>query len=147
VLPRSSFEYILKSTTNIIDVFIGARRVGKTSIMKNIISALLNSGIKPKQIVYFVADARISKDIVPEDIVKYMKNVFNLKSSDKIYLFLNRKGELTEVKFRNNITPEDLEKYQLISDEIRFIIKEQSEVFGNVLPMHSMTVLDEYLLQ
>ena len=115
--------------------------------MKNIISALLNSGIKPKQIVYFVADARISKDIVPEDIVKYMKNVFNLKSSDKIYLFLNRKGELTEVKFRNNITPEDLEKYQLISDEIRFIIKEQSEVFGNVLPMHSMTVLDEYLLQ
>jgi hypothetical protein len=89
VIHRSGFERQNNSTSNVIDVFIGARRVGKTSIMKSIINHLLESGIHSKQIVYFVTDARVSKSIVPEDIVNFVRKTFNIISKKKIFLFLD----------------------------------------------------------
>lgn len=89
VFTRSSFDYLKKNGTKLIDVFIGARRVGKTSIMQDIINDLLDSGVKNFQVVYFVTDARITKDLVPEDIVRFVRKKFKLKESKKIYLFLD----------------------------------------------------------
>jgi len=96
VRPRSSFEKLINNKSNIIDVLIGARRVGKTSIMKNIINRLLESGVKNNQIVYFVSDARVSKDVVPEDIVNYVRDTFNIRMTQKIYLFLDEVQDMQD---------------------------------------------------
>lgn len=89
VKTRSNLNSILKNSSNVIDVFIGARRVGKTSIMQSIINHLIDSKINPRQIIYFVTDARVSTEITPEDIVNFVREAFNLKAKDKIYLFLD----------------------------------------------------------
>lgn len=96
VKHRSSFEKLINNKSNIIDILIGARRVGKTSIMKNIINRLLESGVNNKQIVYFVSDARVSKDVVPEDIVNYVRETFNIGLTKKIYLFLDEVQDMAD---------------------------------------------------
>jgi uncharacterized protein len=89
VFSRSSFSYLKENGTELIDVFIGARRVGKTSIMQDIINNLLDSGIKSSQIVYFVTDARITENLIPEDIIRFVRKKYNIKESKKVYLFLD----------------------------------------------------------
>lgn len=96
VKSRSSFEKLIHNTSNIIDVLIGARRVGKTSIMKNIINHLLDSGINPHQIVYFVSDARVSKNVVPEDIINHVRSIFKINLTKKIYLFLDEVQDMQD---------------------------------------------------
>lgn len=96
VVPRSSFKKLITNNSKTIDVFIGARRVGKTSIMKNIINHLLNSGIDKHNIVYFVTDARVSKEIVPEDIVSFVRTNFNTTSKETIYLFLDEVQDMPD---------------------------------------------------
>jgi uncharacterized protein len=89
IIPRSSFSFLNKRLSNVIDIFIGARRVGKTSIMQGIINNLLDSGVKNYQIVYFVTDARISKELTPEDIVRFLREKFKLSLNKKVYFFLD----------------------------------------------------------
>ncbi|MEI6462947.1 MAG: ATP-binding protein [bacterium] len=96
VVPRSSFKKLITNNSKTIDVFIGARRVGKTSIMKNIINHLLNSGINRHNIVYFVTDARVSKKIVPEDIVNFVRANSNIASKETIYLFLDEVQDMPD---------------------------------------------------
>ncbi|MEI6886976.1 MAG: ATP-binding protein [bacterium] len=96
VIPRSSFKNLITNNSKIIDVFIGARRVGKTSIMKNIINHLLNSGINRHNIVYFVTDARVSKQVVPEDIVNFVRANFNVASKETVYLFLDEVQDMPD---------------------------------------------------
>ena len=94
--PRSSYETLIQSQNKNIDIFIGARRVGKTSIMQNIINRLLSSRVNKRQIIYFSADARISQSLAPEDIVTYVKTTFSLKQTDKIYLFLDEVQDMPD---------------------------------------------------
>jgi len=96
VKPRSSYEKHLNIKSNIIDVLIGARRVGKTSIMKNIINQLLDLKVDCHQIVYFVSDARVSQDIIPEDIVNIVRTIFKISLNKKIYLFLDEVQDMPD---------------------------------------------------
>ncbi|PJC80977.1 hypothetical protein CO009_00690 [Candidatus Shapirobacteria bacterium CG_4_8_14_3_um_filter_35_11] len=93
---RSSYEKHLNIKSNIIDVLIGARRVGKTSIMKNIINQLLDLKVDCHQIVYFVSDARVSQDIIPEDIVNIVRTIFKISLNKKIYLFLDEVQDMPD---------------------------------------------------
>jgi len=96
IKPRSSYKELIFNQSKNIDIFIGARRVGKTSLMQNVINHLLSSGINSKQIIYFSADARVSQSLSPEDIVSYVKTVFTLKPTDKIYLFLDEVQDMPD---------------------------------------------------
>lgn len=59
--------------------------------------------------------------------------------------FINRIGSMYEVKFRDNLTKEDLIKYQLINQKINFVVKEYSDLLSNTLPMHGKITLDMFL--
>lgn len=96
VIPRSSFTNLIESHTDSIDIFIGARRVGKTSIMKNIINRLLDSKVNGQHIVYFVTDARISKDTTPEEIITYIRDTFKINANQRVYFFLDEAQDLPD---------------------------------------------------
>lgn len=96
IIQRSSFAHLLSPTSKTIEVFIGARRVGKTSIMKSIINHLLDSGVSHKQIIYFVTDARVSADLTPEDIIHYVQKSFHLTPRQQIYLFLDEVQDMPD---------------------------------------------------
>lgn len=96
IKPRSSYESLIINQNKNIDIFIGARRVGKTSIMQNIINHLLSSKVNHHQIIYFSADARVSQSLMPEDIINFTRTRFNLKQSDRIYLFLDEVQDMPD---------------------------------------------------
>lgn len=147
ILPRSSFQYLLESKSTAIDILIGARRVGKTSIMKNIINNLLNSGVESKQIVYFVADARISKNIIPEDIIKYVKVTFNLKPSNKIYLFLDEIQDMNDWQRSVKYLYDNLNIKLYITGSSSLILKSETSKLTGRFILHEVLGLNyqEYL--
>ena len=71
-----------------IDVITGLRRTGKTTLMYQLISFLLRSGIKPRNILYFTFDERKKelKDIVREYEEKVLKERVREK---KVFIFLD----------------------------------------------------------
>ena len=147
ILPRSSFVYISELKNKVIDVFIGARRVGKTSIMKNIINNLLNSGTKVKNIVYFVSDARISKDTVPENIIDYVKNTFKLKTSEKIYLFLDEVLDMADWQRGVKYIYDNLNVKIYITGSSSLILKSETSKLTGRFIIHEVLGLNyqEYL--
>jgi len=68
----------------------GLRRVGKTSILKNFISTLIQkNGIAPKEIFYISLDLYALDDYSIAEIVNEYRKIHKLSSSQKIYLFLD----------------------------------------------------------
>ncbi len=97
---RYSFEGITRERylqklddvfTNKDIVFItGLRRVGKTSILKNFVSELINEkGIDPRYIFYITLDLIALSGMTITQIVKEYKKLHKIASSDKVYLFLD----------------------------------------------------------
>lgn len=73
-------------------VLTGLRRVGKTTIMYQVIEELINRGIDPKSILYF------SFDELVEDPIKILKTYAGITKVDwkreKVYLFLDEVHKL-----------------------------------------------------
>lgn len=68
----------------------GLRRVGKTSILKNFISELIQrKGVDPKEIFYISLDLYALDDYSIAEIVNEYRKIQKLPSSQKIYLFLD----------------------------------------------------------
>lgn len=68
----------------------GLRRVGKTSILKNFISELIQrKGVAPKEIFYISLDFYALDDYSIAEIVNEYRKIQKLPSSQKIYLFLD----------------------------------------------------------
>ena len=68
----------------------GLRRVGKTSILKNFISLLLNEKkIEPIYIFYISLDLIALKDFNILDIIKEYRKLHKIPSNQKIYIFLD----------------------------------------------------------
>lgn len=71
-------------------VFItGLRRVGKTTLMKIIISALLKKKIKKENILYVSVDDYLLHKKNIFDIIDEFKKIHKKRSDEKIYLFLD----------------------------------------------------------
>lgn len=68
----------------------GLRRVGKTSILKNFISMLINEkDIEPKHIFYITLDLIALSDMTISEIIKEYKKIHKIPSSQKLYIFLD----------------------------------------------------------
>lgn len=68
----------------------GLRRVGKTSILKNFISMLINEQhINPNHIFYISLDLYVLDDYSISEILDAYRKAHKLPSKEKIYLFLD----------------------------------------------------------
>ena len=68
----------------------GLRRVGKTSILKSLISRLINDEqIEAKKIFYISLDLLALADMSIEEILTAYRKLHKLSSKEKIYLFLD----------------------------------------------------------
>jgi len=68
----------------------GLRRVGKTSILKSLISRLIHhKGIEPEKIFYISLDLLALADMSIEEILTSYRKIHRLSSKEKVYLFLD----------------------------------------------------------
>lgn len=93
-----------------INIIIGSRRTGKTTILKQIIKQLLEKGTSPKSIFYLAMDHQKLSKISIYDHIKKFRALFMHKRETKIWLFLdeiqessNWEGELKSIYDTENI--------------------------------------------
>lgn len=86
----------LESDLRRIVVMSGARRTGKTTIMYQIISELLEQGVKPQNILFFTFDHPVIRMKGLEELINIYRN--NISSEEKFWLFID------EVQFDKNWT-------------------------------------------
>ncbi|MFT4304944.1 MAG: ATP-binding protein, partial [Candidatus Woesearchaeota archaeon] len=86
----------------------GLRRVGKSTLLKQLIFSLINDyKINPKYICYLSLDAFSFKEKSIFDLVREFRKINNLKISEKIYLFFD------EVSYKDSFKEELKNLYDL----------------------------------
>ena len=140
----------------------GLRRVGKTSILKNFISLLINKkGIEPKHIFYITLDLIALSDMTIGEIIKEYKKLHKIPSSQKLYIFLDEvtSKENYQQELKNIYDLEDIKIYassssaSLLKDRNAYLTGRQRVIevmpldFGEYLIFKNITIKksDAYL--
>ena len=77
-------------------IMSGARRIGKTTVLYQLIADLLNKGIKPQKILFFTFDHPVIRTAGIEQLLSIYKN--NICDDDHFYLFID------EIQFQKDWT-------------------------------------------
>ena len=131
-------------------IFItGLRRVGKTSILKNFISNLINEkDINPQYIFYITLDLIALSDMTITEILKEYKKIHKISSTLKIYVFLDEvtSKENYQQELKNFYDLENMKIYassssaSLLKDKNAYLTGRQRVI--EVMPLN----FDEYLI-
>ncbi len=91
LIPRTNYFTKLKSSLeNRSIIFLtGLRRVGKTSLMKLLISYLIENKTKSSHILYISLDDYTLRDKLLEDILIEYRRIHKLSLSEQIYIFFD----------------------------------------------------------
>jgi uncharacterized protein len=76
-----------------IEIFIGSRRTGKTTLLKQIINNLLTTGIIEKDIFYLALDHPVLSGVRISDHLRNIRKQFMHDRDRKLYLFLDEVQE------------------------------------------------------
>lgn len=78
----------------LIDILIGARRVGKTYILYSVVNRLLKHGISPKKIIFLSADLREVKEAGLRQIITDVIKLNKCKIGDSLHILVDEIQEL-----------------------------------------------------
>lgn len=109
-IKRDKYLSFLESNIKNKDIILltGLRRVGKSTLLKQLIFSLINDyKINPKYICYLSLDAFSFKEKSIFDLVREFRKINNLKISEKIYLFFD------EVSYKDSFKEELKNLYDL----------------------------------
>lgn len=156
---RDFYALIDELETDKITTIIGPRRVGKTTIMFQLIDYLLKEKkVDPKRILYISLDnaylERVTDEIIKDAVETYVKNIVKEpinKLTERVYVFLD------EIQYVKN-WPRKLKTWYDYKYKIKFILSGSSSTFirkGSsplvgrmtervILPMKFVDVLNYY---
>ncbi|MBU1088846.1 ATP-binding protein [Patescibacteria group bacterium] len=85
---------IMDRKDRLIDILIGARRVGKTYILYSVVNRLLKHGISPKKIIFLSTDLREVKETGLRQIIADVIKLNKCKISDSLHMLVDEIQEL-----------------------------------------------------
>lgn len=90
IVRTNYFNKLVQSLENKSIVFLtGLRRVGKTSLMKLLVSHLIQHEVEPKYILYISLDDYILRDNSLEEILTEYRKAHKISLDEKIYTFFD----------------------------------------------------------
>lgn len=97
-IPREKYTQALLShfADRLVGILIGSRRVGKTTILHQLINLLLQKGIKPVHILYVLLDHPKFSEYTLSRIIEEYRKLNDLNRDTKIFVFLD------EVQYSKN---------------------------------------------
>ena len=129
-IDREKYTKNLEKQLNRKDVVIltGLRRVGKTTILKTLISYLLKEGINSKYILFVSLDMLAFSDYSINEIVLEYKKIHSIPHGKKVYLFLD------EITYKKNFNQElknlyDLENYKIFASSSSAAVLKDNKAF------------------
>jgi predicted AAA+ superfamily ATPase len=72
-----------------IEILTGSRRIGKTTILKQVVELLLNKKVKPQEICYVSCDFARSIGVTVSDHLTAFRQIFSHHRDKKLYLFFD----------------------------------------------------------
>ena len=98
LIPREKYIRYLESNLKNRDIILitGLRRVGKTSIMKLMISRLLKD-VKPEHILYVSLDSIPLEPFSTMEILREYRKIFKIPLEQKVYVFFDEAGCRTNI--------------------------------------------------
>lgn len=90
----SSFQVLNKTNSSTIDILIGPRRVGKTSLLRNIINKLLDKNVSANDILYFTSDNILANEYTIEDIIRAFISDISSKKGNQKYILIDEVQDL-----------------------------------------------------
>ncbi|MEK7566034.1 MAG: ATP-binding protein [Patescibacteria group bacterium] len=72
-----------------IELITGGRRVGKTTILKQIVAGLLKNGVEPEEIFYVSCDYARAIGVSVSDHLTVFRQIFSHGRGEKLYLFFD----------------------------------------------------------
>lgn len=89
-------DHLISNENKLVKILIGARRVGKTSILYSLINRLLRKGINSQNIIFISGDLIELQKLGVRSIIEHIAKSNNLNlREDKIYLIID---EVQEIK-------------------------------------------------
>lgn len=136
IIPRPIYTgKILNSDTKQIQVIVGARRVGKTYILKNTIDILLKS-VKPKEIFYITAELPNISGLTLMELIDHYK-IINNTSKLPSYLFIDEVQDLKDWQIQVKYIYDNYKSRIFLSGSSGLILtKETSKLTGRFLLTH-----------
>jgi len=94
IFRNKYISYLEKNLKNKDIIFItGLRRVGKSTILRQLIFKLLNEqDVPPKNILYLSLDAYLFKDYSIHELVREFRRIHKIGLNEKVYLFFDEVG-------------------------------------------------------
>lgn len=145
LIPREDYIFKLKSFLDkpIIKVLVGMRRTGKSSLMRLIMSHLIDTGVDEQNIIYINKES-LEFDFIKtyEDLYKYVKENFK-NISGKKYLFIDEVQEIEYwEKAVNSFLAEDIADIIISGSNARIISSELASLLSGrfvEIPVYSLT--------
>jgi len=145
LIPREDYIFNLKSFLDkpIIKVLVGMRRTGKSSLMRLIISYLIDTGVDEQNIIYINKES-LEFDFIKtyEDLYKYVKENFK-NISGKKYLFIDEVQEIEYwEKAVNSFLAENIADIIISGSNARIISSELASLLSGrfvEIPVYSLT--------
>ena len=97
-IPREEYLHSLAGLWKTRDVVLlaGLRRVGKTTLMHQLIHTFLKEGVEPKHLFYVSLDNLALKDLSISEVVEAYRKARSVKHNERVVLFLD------EVHFKDD---------------------------------------------
>lgn len=89
--PRQKYlrKFLKRFERPQIEVVVGGRRVGKTTLLKQLIKEQLKKGVKKEKIFYLSCDHPQAVDIPVSKHLENFRQIFSLKRDERVLLFLD----------------------------------------------------------
>jgi predicted AAA+ superfamily ATPase len=145
---RDLFQSLLDDVLNLkqIIALTGLRRVGKSTLLKQIIAHLLKNKIEPKRILYFSFDQPAvaeSKEALEAIIGYFLKKILKeeiYQLSKQVFIFFD---EIQLIGFWQDI----LKRYYDLNQKIKFVVSGSASLFINQASKESLAgrIFERYL--
>jgi uncharacterized protein len=123
VINRDDYVKDLDMSQQFIEILLGARRVGKTSIMVSLVNQLLDSKVPARNILFVTADNPFLSNVNLSEVIQQYMQTNKLTMNDKFYIFVD---EIQDIKDWQLTL-----KYYYDNSEIKFVVSGSSSLLIN----------------
>lgn len=138
-------DILLRHESKVIELMTGARRVGKTTILKNVVQILLQQGVAPKNIIYITGELPALQNLRILDI--YQTYAETMKPA-KTHVFIDEVQELPNWQQQVKYLYDNYDSKIFLTGSSGLILSKQTAkltgrfIETHVLPLSFMEFLD-----
>jgi uncharacterized protein len=138
VISRPKYADKLDASPHQIHVLLGARRVGKTSIMESRINSLLNNGVAPTSILYITADNPFLASQKLQSIIDELLVETSHTLTDNLYIFIDEVQDIADWQITLKYYHDNSSFRFVVSGSSSLLISEQTKKLTGRTMLHNI---------